>query len=83
MFQILDEIALILIDKPALNERGWESWRLLVQQYTTSGGAYELNSMMALITIHQCKSLNELYGAVARFERDVDAYEKRTTRLPA
>ena len=36
--------------------------------------------MMALVTIHQCKSLTELPGAVARFERDVDAYEKRTQR---
>ena len=32
------------------------------------------------MTIHQGKSLNELPGAVARFERDVDAYEKRTRR---
>ena len=46
----------------------------------SSGGAYELDSMMALMTIHQCKSLNELPGAVARFERDVDTYEKRTLR---
>ena len=73
LLQILDENALLLIDKPALNERGWESWRLLVQQYAHSGGAYELDSMMALMTIHQCKSLKELPGAVARFEREVDA----------
>ena len=36
--------------------------------------------MMALMTIHQCKSLNELPGAMARFERDFDAYAKRTSR---
>ena len=35
--------------------------------------------MMALMTVHQCKSLTELPGAVARFERDIDAYEKRTS----
>ena len=35
---------------------------------------------MPLMTIHQCKSLTELPGAVARFERDVDAYEQRTQR---
>ena len=68
------------MEKPALNECGWESWRLLVQQCAPSGGAYELDSMMALMTVHQCKSLRELPGAVARFERDVDAYEKRTGR---
>ena len=80
MLQILDENALLLVDKPAFAENGWESWRLLVQQYAPSGGAYELDSMMALMPIHQCKSLTELPGAVARFERDVDAYEKRTQR---
>ena len=36
--------------------------------------------MMALMTIHQCKSLNELPGALARVERDVDASERRTMR---
>ena len=39
-----------------------------------------MDSMTALMTIHQCKSATELPGAVARFERDVDAYEKRTQR---
>ena len=80
LLQIVDENAVLLIDKPALNERSWKSWPLLVPQYAPSGGVYELHSMMALMTIHQCKSLNELPGAVARFERDVNAYEKRTLR---
>ena len=80
LVQILDENALLLIDKPQLEARGFESWRLLVQQYAPSGGAYELDSMIALMTLHQCKSLNELPGAVAKFERDVDAYERRTGR---
>ena len=80
LLQILDENALLLVDKAEYGENGWESWRLLVQQYAPSGGAYELDSMMALMTVHQCKSLVELPGAVARFERDIDAYEKRTMR---
>ena len=71
------------MDKRDLAERGWESWPLLVQQYAPPGGAYELDSMMAPMTIHQCKTLNELPGAVARFLRDVDAYEKRTAFLPS
>ena len=36
--------------------------------------------MMALMTIHQCKNLHELPSAVAGFERDVDAYERKTMR---
>ena len=80
LLQILDENAMLLVDKSEYSENGWESWRLLVQQYAPSGGAYELDSMMALMTVHQCKSLVELPGAVARFERDIDAYEKRTMR---
>ena len=51
-----------------------------MQQYAPSGGAYGLDSMMALMTVHQCKSRQELPGAVTRFESDVDAYEKRTSR---
>jgi hypothetical protein len=82
LLQILDENALLLVDKSEYAENGWESWRLLVQQYAPSGGAYELDSMMALMTVHQCKSLAELPGAVARFERDIDAYEKRTLAPP-
>ena len=78
--QILDENALLLVGKAEYGENGWESWCLLVQQYAPSGGAYELDSMMALMTVHQCKSLVELPGAVARFERDIDAYEKRTSQ---
>ena len=80
LLQILDENALLLVEKAEYADNGWESWCLLVQQYAPSGGAYELDSMMALMTIHPCKSFTELPGAVARFERDVDAYEKRTQR---
>ena len=80
LLQILSENALLLVDKPALEGRGFEAWRLLVQQYAPTGGAYELDSMMALMTVHQCKSLMELPGAVAKFERDLEAYERRTGR---
>ena len=80
LLHILDENALLLIDKPELENRGFESWRLLCQQYAPTGGAYELDSMIALMTLHQCKSLLELPGAVAKFERDVTAYERRTGR---
>ena len=80
LLQILDDSALLLIDKPELEGRGFEAWRLLCQQYAPSGGAYELDSMIALMTLHQCKSLTELPGAVAKFERDVSAYERRTGR---
>ena len=69
-----------LIDTPQLEGRGFEAWRLLVQQYAPTGGAYELDSMIALMTLHQCKSLEELPGAVARFEKDVAAYNRRTGR---
>ena len=76
LLRILGESALMLVDKPALEGRGFEAWRILVQTYAPSGGAYELDSMIALMTLHQCKSLHELPGAVAKFERDIDAYER-------
>ena len=80
LLQVLEEQALLLIDKPILEGRGFESWRLLVQQYSPSGGAYELDSMMALMTVNQCKTLHELPGAVSKFERDIDLYERKTGR---
>ena len=66
------------MDKSDLEGRGFEAWRLLVQQYSPTGGAYELDSMMALLTQTACKSLHELPGAVAKFERDYKSYERRT-----
>ena len=80
LLQILEESALYLIEAPQLEGRGFESWRLLVAQYSPTGGAYELDSMMALMTVHQCKSLSELPGAVSKFERDVEQYERRTQK---
>ena len=81
LLQVLQGPALLLIEKPGLENSGFEAWRILVQQYAPSGGAYELDSMMALMTISQCKSLHELPAAVAKFERDVDAYERRSGRI--
>ena len=69
-----------MIEKHELEGRGFESWRLLVKQYAPTGGAYELDAMMALMTLPPCKSLNELPAAVAKFERDFKAYEQRTGR---
>ena len=36
LLQILDENALLLVDKSEYAENGWELWRLLVQQYTSA-----------------------------------------------
>ena len=52
LLQILDENSLLLVDKPALNKRGWKSWRMLDRQHAPSGGTYELDSMMALMAMH-------------------------------
>ena len=68
----------MLIETSDLMDRGFESWRLLVKQYEPSGGAYELDAMMALMTLSPCKDMSALPGAVAKFERDYKAYEKRT-----
>ena len=49
-------------------------------RYNPSGGAYELDSMMALMAMKPVKDLASLPGAVARFERDFRSYEKRSGR---
>ena len=61
---------LLLIDHAELEGRGFEPWRLLVPRFNPSGGAYELDSMMALMAMQPVKDLASLPGAVARFERD-------------
>lgn len=81
LFQILEENAFYFLDRPELEGRGFEAWRPLVAQYAPTGGAYELDSMMAFMIVHQCKSLSELSGAVSKFERDVGQDEHRTGKL--
>ena len=78
LLQVLQEDAVMLIDKPELADRGFESWRILVRQYEPSGGAYELDAMMALMTIKQVRDMSQLPAAVARFEKNYRAYEART-----
>ena len=56
-------------------------WRLLVKQYNPSGGMYEVDAMMALMTLTAVRDLTALPGAVAKFERDYRLYEKRFGRL--
>ena len=75
---LLEEDALLLIDQPHLDGRGFESWRLLVTRFNPSGGAYELDAMMSLMALQPVKDLASLPGAVARFERDFRAYERRS-----
>ena len=78
LLQILEEDALMLVEKHELQDRGFEAWRLLVQQYEPSGGAYELDAMMALMSLNPCRDMAALPGAVAKFERDYKAYERRS-----
>ena len=78
LLQVLQEHALFVVDKPGLEGRGFEAWRLLSQQYSPSGGAYELDSMTVLLDVKQCKSPHELPGARAKFERDMETYERRS-----
>ena len=77
---MLGEDALILVETPDLESRGFEAWRLLVKRYNPSGGQYELDAMMALMSLSAVKDITQLPGAISRFERDVKLYEKRAGR---
>ena len=70
LYQLLGEDALILVDTPELEGRGFEAWCLLVQQYNLAGGMYEVDALMALMTLTKMRDLTALPGAVAKFERD-------------
>ena len=84
LLQILQEDALMVIDKPELVDQGFESWRILVAQYEPSGGAYELDAMMALMTIKECKDMASLPAALARLpeESSVEVAAPPAQRAP-
>ena len=80
LLQLLGEYALILIDTPELEGRGFEAWCLLVKQYNPSGNMYEVDALMALMTSTAACDITALPGAVAKFERDHRLYGRRSGR---
>ena len=80
LLMMLGEDALILVETPDLESRGFEAWRLLMKRYNPSGGQYELDAMMALMSLSAVKDITQLPGAISRFERDVKLYERRAGR---
>ena len=80
LLMVLQEDAQILVDTPALETRGFEAWRLLVKRYAPSGGQYELDAMMALMSLTAVRDVAALPGAISKFERDLALYERRSGR---
>ena len=78
LFHILSDDALMLIERLEPSERGFESWRRLVQQYEPRGGAFKLDATIALMTHIPVKDISALPAAIARFEKDYRAYERRS-----
>ena len=74
---VLQEDAQILVGTPALETRGFEAWQLLVKRYAPSGGQYELDAMMALMSLTYVKDVSALPGAISNSERVLALYEKR------
>ena len=80
MFVLAPITAARPVDTPALETRGFEAWRLLVKRYAPSGGQYELDAMMALMSLTAVRDVAALPGAISKFERDLALYERRSGR---
>ena len=52
----------------------------MVKRYNPSGGQYELDAMMALMSLTAVKYITQPPGAISWFERDVKLHEKRAGR---
>ena len=59
---------------------GFEAWRQLHKRYAPSGGRYELEMMSRIMNPTKVGRIQDLPGAILRFERDVRTYEARTGR---
>ena len=70
--------AVLLVDTPGLETRGFECWRLLCAKYSPNGGQHELDALMALLAPKPARDLAALGGAISRFEHDWRQYEKLT-----
>ena len=70
--------AVLLVDTPGLETRGFECWRLLSQKYSPNGEQHEIDALMSLLSPKPAKDLASLGGALSRFEHDWRQYEKLT-----
>ena len=70
--------AVLLVDTPGLETRGFECWRLLSTKYSPNGGQHELDALMSLLAPKPARGLAELGGAISRFEHDWQQYAKLT-----
>ena len=59
---------------------GFEAWRQLHKRYAPSGGRYELEMMSRIMNPSKVGRIQDLPGAILRFERDIRNYEARTGR---
>ena len=78
--QLCGEGAQLLVDTPSLEGRGFEAWRILTQRFSPAGGQYELDAMLALLQRKPATDAAGLPDAIAKLERDVELYERRTDR---
>ena len=66
------------MDRPELESRGFEAWRLLNKHYAPKGGAYQMEMMQAIPSQKPVKDAAAIPGAVIKFERDLLKYQEQT-----
>ena len=61
-----------------VEDNGAEAWRQLCRRYDPIGESFVLDQMGDLMNVPRCKSLVELPGAIAEWERLHNVYSQRT-----
>ena len=68
----------LLAETPGLEGQGFETWRRLTAKYASTGGQFEIDSLISLLNPKAAKDMAHLPGAIAKFEHDYLQYEKRS-----
>ena len=66
-----------IVEKPGLEGRGFEVWRLLKDRYQPSGGTFEIKCTNSLTSPERAKDMPSLADAIDRWEARMLKWEER------
>ena len=76
--QTLGGHAALVADTPGLEDRGFEVWRLLHEQYAPVGANYETDMLQALMSRKPTSNMTTRADALTQYEHDWRKYEVET-----
>ena len=70
--------ALQIAEDPAMEGRGFETWRKMKEEFEPKGGAYEMKVLQSLMSPARSKNLSTLYDDIRQWETRIFKWEQRT-----